>query len=201
MEESSAPYKHYLNFSSQERKTSIYIFGHGKHLPYDMGLPHMPQTLQDPKEYDLVFSSLVGPEILKKYDVVPVNKPVLIVNQRVIDILTEMCPHDFQIFPATIIPETKKQAPFENHEYFVLNLTKTVDVIDEENSVFERWPDNDLKNIKSVTYLENKMNGLQLARQYNYHLDIIASPDLVKRFKKEKIKGVKFLKDCEYFTF
>jgi hypothetical protein len=195
---SSVPYRHYMLFPTEERNTDSYIFTYGRKLPFKLEGSNYTKTLQDPIEYDLVYLSKVEPEIFMKYDFLPTDKSALVVNKKVKHILSELCPDDVQFFEATIVPENSKKMTFENHDYWVLNLTKTVDVIDEEHSVFERWEDGDLKNIKKVTYIENRMANIQIGRQKTYLSSVILSPELVKRFKAEKITGVKFLKDCDY---
>jgi hypothetical protein len=191
--------KHMVDYQWKERKTKAFTFTYGKYLPCDTGNPNLEYTKNDPKDYDLIFHAEVEPAIFCKYDNLANNgNGLLLVNKKIIDILTSVCPNDIQTFPAVIVPEKPNKMTFENHDYWVLNLTNTVDVIDEDHSEFERWEDGDLKNLKKVMYKENSMNGVHIGRQYNYLGSVILSPELVKIFKKEKVTGVKFIKDSEY---
>jgi hypothetical protein len=42
------------------------------------------------------------------------------------------------------------------------------------------------------------MKDISIGRQCNHLGSVIVSPELVKTFKKEKVTGVKFIKDSEY---
>lgn len=147
----------------------------------------------------MVFHSEVEPSIFCQYDNLANNgNGFLLVNKKVINILASVCPDDIQLFPSIIFPENPKKITFENHDYWVLNLTKTVDVIDQRNSTFELWQDKDLKRIKKVTFIEDNMNNVHIGRQYNNLDSVILSLELVKILKKEKVRGVKFIKDFEF---
>lgn len=192
-------HKHIANFKWRERKTKALTFTYGKKLPFDSSNPNLEYTKKDPSEYDLIFNSEVEPSIFSQYDNLTNNgNGLLLVNKKVIDILMTLCPDDIQLFPATIIPENPKKMTFANHDYWVLNLTKTVDVIDEENSVFDVAFENRITNIKKLSFIEKSNYNFYMGRQCNYPLHVIVSPELVKIFKKEKITGVKFKKDFEY---
>ncbi|MDP3371288.1 MAG: hypothetical protein Q8S21_00095 [Candidatus Paracaedibacteraceae bacterium] len=191
--------KHMVNYKWRERTTDPFIFSQGNYLPYDSGNDNLECTKTDPSTYDLIFHSEVKPSVFTQYDNLANNGGgLLLVNKKIIDILLQVCPDDIQIFPAIILPENPKKMTFENHNYWVLNLTKTVDVIDKENSTYTQLENLGLKFPKTVTYVQNSMGDVHIGRQYNYQPDVIASPELVKIFKREKITGLKFKKDNEY---
>lgn len=189
---------HILDFSSIDRKTDAYIFSYGKRLPFDSENSNLLATRQNPEDYDLKFTTLMKEEILQSYDILPVNKPLLLVNRKVLDILTELCPDDFQAFPAVIVPETPDIPDFENHDYWVINITKSVDGIYHDMSDIIYDKDNWIHKIKKLTILDNALKKCHLARELKYFSIIYVSPTLVKAFKKAKVTGVKFIKDYEY---
>jgi hypothetical protein len=191
--------KHMVDYQWKERKTKAFTFTYGKYLPCDTGNPNLEYTKNDPKDYDLIFHAEVEPSIFCQYDNLANNgNGLLLVNKKIIDILTSVCPNDIQTFPAVIVPEKPNKMTFENHDYWVLNLTKTVDVIDEEHSVYDVAFENRITNIKKICFIEENNYNFYIGRQYNYPLHVILSPELVKIFKNEKVTGVKFIKDSEF---
>ena len=190
---SYVPNMHIADFPTSKRATDVYIFSYGRKVPFQSENPDYTAPLQETKNYDLVYQSLVQPEIFLKYDFLPTNKPALVVNKKIINILSEICPEDIQIFPATIVSEKPKKLTFENHDFWVLNLTKTVNVIDETNSIYQQLENTPLKIPKKLTFVENSMNNCHIGRQFNYTPHVIVSPELAAIFKKEKVTGVKFL--------
>ncbi len=196
--EITAPYKHYVLFKSDKSPEYTFSLSLGQRLPFDTGKEHLSYTKHELKDYDFTFYSQVEPEVFKKYDYLLNNKPFLLVNQKLKNILLELCPDDVQFFKATIVPDNPQKMSFENHDYEVLNITKLVDVFDLELSSYTPHSQERIRNVKKIVFKENISPGIYLARQYNYPVSIIVSPELVKRFKREKITGVKFLKDFEY---
>lgn len=198
-EAGNLPYNGYALFKDEERQTDPIIFMQGHSLPFDTGNSNLSATLQPVEEYDLVYSYRYPEEKLKGYDCMPNTGYAPLVNTRVLEILQELCPHDIQAFPATIVSEVPKKFAFENHDYWVINITKTVDGIDKELSDFERLPE----KLGSVPIGTKKLvmreyeNTYHIARDTILGTHILVSPTLVKAFKKAKIKGVKFLKDTE----
>ena len=195
--------KDILLWRSAERKTNQYIFMKGHTLPYDSGNPRLTSTLQDPKDYDLIFHSASPPEMfLKRYDVLPNNASAPLVNAKVKAILEDLCPDDVQFFPATILPETDKMEPFENHDYWVVNICKIYDDINWEKSElkydYDRPKGHQISGYKRICFNDLKGQTIPyLSRLIHFLPHIIIHPDLVRRFKKEKIKGAKFIKNLE----
>ena len=198
LRDSYSTYKHMVDYKTEERKTDPIIFMQGHALPFDTGNPNLACTKDDPKGYDLVFHAEVEEAVFTKYDCLPNNKYAPLVNARVLEILQELCPHDIQAFPATIVSEVPEKFAFENHDYWVVNITKTVDGIDKELSDFDKFESGRIKDIHKLILRDVQcMGSSHIVRQHDYHVEILVSPTLVKAFKKAKIKGVKFLKDTE----
>ena len=81
--------RHIMDYQWRERKTDSIIFMQGKHLPCaDIG--GIPCSL-DPKEYDLIFASEVSPAQFTKFDCLPNNALVPLVNQKVLNIFNKLC--------------------------------------------------------------------------------------------------------------
>jgi len=194
-------YKDILDWRWKERKTERLVFLEGHVLPYNSGNPHLSYTLQDPKDYDLIFHSESPPEIfLKRYDVLPNNTPAPLVNAKVKAILEELCFDDVQFFPAMVKQANAKMELFENHDYWVVNICKQYDDLNWEKSELQydyNMPEgHQVDGYKCICFNELRGQSIPyLARLKNNLGYIVIHPDLVKRFKKEKIKGVKFIKN------
>lgn len=193
--------KHIMDYKWRERVTDIYIFMGGKILPSpDVG---RLRYFQDPKNYDLVFVSESPPKEFLKFDCLPNNSTGKspLVNKKVLDIFNKLCPNDIQAFQATIIPDKKSKHSFENHDYWLINITKQMDVIDLENSdlsFFEEDPSS-IFIIKRLRFLNNIDPDITfIARVSNDHSLQIVSPSLAQAFKDAKVTGVRFIEDKEY---
>ena len=92
--------KDIARYKWKERRTPRSLFDFGERLPFDTGNPNLSYTLQDPKDYDLIYHSEQPPEVfLKRYDVLPNNGTAPLVNTKVKTLLEELCPEDVQFFP------------------------------------------------------------------------------------------------------
>lgn len=171
------------NWRPMEERTDSLIFMRGKRLPCeDVG---QIKCSLDPKEYDLIFVSEVRPEEFTKFNCLPNNAASMppLVNKKVLDILNKHCHEDIQAFPATIIPDKNSKYSFENHDYWLINITKLVDAIDLEKSAlsfFAEMP-NRVSRIKKLSFLDNVSS--EIARVSNDHTLKIVSPSLAQAFK------------------
>lgn len=191
------PQKAFLDYKWRQRKTNSYIFMQGLHLPCDIGNPNFTATQQNPKDYDLQLEAQVTEEKLVTYDVLPNNTPAPVVNKRVLNLLMKYCPDDIQAFPVVIRNENPKLPDFENHDYFLINITRLISDFDKENSRITYH--DGIEDVKKLRLKENCIPEYALARLEIFKPHEIVSPKLVSLFKKEKITGVKFEKDYEAY--
>jgi hypothetical protein len=188
------------NWRPMEERVSGVVFMQGKHLPCpDVG---RIKCSLDPKEYDLIFASESPPEEFKKFDCLSNNSTALLVNQKILDIFKGLCLNDIQEFPTTIIPAAGSSYKFENHDYWLINITKLVDAIDLKKSLvsfYEEAPDT-VSSIKKLVFLDKEeFEKPFIARiDHEYGLKIV-SPSLVKAFKEANVMGVQFTEDKDYF--
>ena len=172
----------------------------GKPLPKpDIG--QMPYS-QDPATYDLIFDVQVEEARIRSYDCLPNNAAGPLVNKRVLQLLQEMCPNDFQAFPAIIHSRQHKPiTPYViENEYWLINVTKLVDCINTDHSQLTFRDNGDIEDIRFIAFKESCMqNGpVLLARERRYRAHIFVSPLIKDAFKKAKIKGARFVTDEEY---
>jgi hypothetical protein len=196
------PEKCYVFYNWKERKTNELIFMSGKPLPKpDIG--QMPYS-QDPATYDLIFDVQVEEARIGSYDYLPNNTSGPLVNKRVLELLQEMCPNDFQAFPAIIRSRQDKPiTPYViENEYSLINVTRTVGAFDKELSEFDTLPENLGGMPIGLRYmvLNDKaiLGNYCLARDKDLPSQVIVSPVIKDAFKKAKIKGARFVTDEEY---
>jgi hypothetical protein len=179
------PQKGYLKYNWEKRKTDRFIFMRSQIVPV--------------QKYDLILECGLAQEQFTKFDLLPNNIGSPILNQRALNILSAICPHDFQAFPVTIVNSLKINA-YENHDYFLINITHEVDSVDRETSYLDLGSDGvDIEDIKKLFFKPNCMGDFHLAREKYFHGLKLISSILVKAFKKEKIKGGSFLTDLESY--
>ncbi|KJV72873.1 Uncharacterised protein [Orientia tsutsugamushi] len=158
-----------------------------------------PGQRMEEKEYNFIYGTNALQESLIKYDFLSQvdGRAMFLVHKRVLDKLQEMCPDDFQAFPATIKNIKKKNPDFENHDYYVLHIVPLVDAIDKDKTMVkviheERW------EIKNLIFKENCMGKYLLARvKYKVGIYIFA-PELAREFANSR--GIEFYSDIEHHS-
>lgn len=184
-------------FDNTLRKTDSYIFMSGRALPCpDIGTI---QYSQDPKKYDLTYTYRYSESHLKRFDCFPNTGQSPLVNQKALDILNKLCPDDIQAFPATIVSEPGSKHEFTNHDYWVINITKNIDPIDHNNTVFSYTPKSLGGNIigaKKLRFLDKEITGI--ARNKLFSSLKIVSPSIAQAFKEANVTGVEFIEDKDY---
>ena len=155
--DASVPNSHILNYKWRERCTNSSIFNKGNFFLFDCGYTERLNTLQDPKDYDLIYHAEISEEKLKGYACMPNNSQAPLVNQKVLDMLLELCPDEFQYFPVTIVGENPKYPFFENHDYCLINICKTVDIVDQSQSKIKYFESGNFDSIEKL-FIKNRVN-------------------------------------------
>jgi hypothetical protein len=181
----SYPRKAYLEYDWRQEKTDRFIFMRAEPIIE--------------KDYELKLHCGASEEVFKRFDVLESSIGSPIVNQKVLDILRDICPNDFQSFPVIIINKNKIKE-YKNRDYFLLNITKEVDSIDRDLSYLRTGETNDdIMAINKLYFNSSGMGASHLAREKYFHPLKLVSPLLAKEFKKQKIKGVRFLTGIEAY--
>ncbi len=168
---------------------------------------------EEPKEFDLyeairgnkielgdrkiIFGVKAKEEELTKYDFLDSPASTLVVHQKVLDRLNELCPDDIQALPTTIKNCALASDPFENKDFWLINILNIVDAIDQEKSE-AYWNEylHSLKFKKKMYLKDVSCLGVHmLARVMHFKPRIIFHPLLAKHFIKSK--GIQFLTDEE----
>ena len=179
------PLKHIAYYEWEKRKTDAYIFMKGRQLPFDSGNPNTPGTMQDPKDYDLIFYAKTNATDIQKWDCLRTNFPACIINERAIAVLKDLCPDNFQVFDALIQAKDKTLT-----NYKVLNITKTINAIDLENSDYEGDEELGIKifHINKLRFIENCVGDAHIARaKHQMSLELV-SDDLEEPFCVKRLR-------------
>lgn len=164
-------------------------------------------TPVEDKDYKIVFGCQRPPEEFTVYNHLTGLEGVsgLVFHERLVHVLQEICPQDFQAFPVTIKNFGKKVEPFENKDYFILNLLHPIDALDKEKSRVRFWdpekPDwSRIRSIERGILKENCMEDHHLGRLTGFLGHELISPFLANHLRKLKMtKGLQFLADKESY--
>ncbi|MFN9001706.1 MAG: imm11 family protein [Holosporales bacterium] len=194
--------KYFMDYKWRERKTKSLIFTEGVFLPCPDRRNGALKTSTDPKDYDLIFHSNSKPEEFLKYGMLHSNaSSCFLLRQDLVEVLSAFCPDDFQAFPVMIVPENpKKVGEFENHDYFLINITHHLDVFDHEKCEFEYLSFNPASPYSVKRYVVRNVSCLQghhMVREKTLLSHVFVSSELVALFTKLKVKGCHFRKDAE----
>lgn len=175
------------------RKYSLNYYGFEPPKSFDLDNLCLRKKIEE-KKYEIIFGIKAQPDEFTKYDFLKGNDLIpLIVHQRVVDILKEDCPNEFQAFPIVIKNFDKKDPPFENHDYYAINLLNKIDCIDRDKSDLfyrdEEALEHDWFEIKRLVFKEEGMTPIHIAYLYGTQQEII-HPSLAAKLKK--CKGVEF---------
>jgi hypothetical protein len=191
-----------LWFDWKVRRVNGGTFNKGMRLPFDTGNSNQAYTMMDPKDYDLIFKGRVPQEKLLKLDVTYADMGGVppVVNQRVVDILTDLCPDSFQAFSVEIRSIPDIEPSYVNTDYFLINITHKVSVVDLEESIFTRHLYSPaISGFKKFRFREDATVPMHLARVAEYKEYMIVSPELRSLFRKHRIRGAGFFKDTEIY--
>lgn len=121
-----------------------------------------------------------------KFDCLPNNSLIPLVNEKIRDILEELAPNDIQFFPAKLICTDG-----ELEGYYFLNITRLIKGIDHTKSIYTRMTMGDaISGFHYLTYIKNCMGEYKLARDQEYRGNLLVNEKVKLVFNKEKITGV-----------
>lgn len=119
---------------------------------------------------------------------------VPIISSKVVKILSKFFDDDVQLIPASI--------EGEKEEYFILNVIKLYDCLDEKKSLFTKWtekdhrPDleGDYRMVGNLRIDKSKVNNSNILRIKKWDIPLIVSELMKNEIEKNNIKGVIFEK-------
>jgi hypothetical protein len=130
-----------------------------------------------------------------KFDCLPNNTLIPLVNKRIKAILESLAPDDVQFFPAKLICSDG-----ELDNYYFLNITHTIIGIDHEKSIYTKMKTVDaISRLKYLTYKIGCMGKHQLARDQEYKGNLLVSEEMKAIFDKEHITGVWLVRPEDYY--
>lgn len=139
-------------------------------------------------------NEIVSPDIVFEcqekflYDVLPNSGSLLIISERLLNIMKNLCEDDFQVFKANVFVKNKKI-----DGYYLINIVNKIEVLDKQNSIYTTILDTDaILNLKKVVYKQDNLLNHHIVRNLDCLSNVLVSEKLKEIFDKEKIKGVEF---------
>lgn len=130
-----------------------------------------------------------------KFDCLPNNTLVPLVNNRIKTILEDLAQDDVQFFPAKLLCSDG-----ELEGYYFLNITHTIIGIDHEKSIYTKMKTVDaISGFYYLTYKPGCMGEHQLALDQEYLENILISEKIKFVFDKEGITGVRLICPEDYY--
>jgi hypothetical protein len=132
---------------------------------------------------------------LLKFDCLPNNSSIPLVNTRTKSILENLAPNEVQFFPAKLrCPDGELEG------YYFLNVTCTIVGIDHEKSIYTKMLTVDaISRFRYLTYKPGSMGEYQLARDKEYLGNLLVSGKIKSIFEQERITGVWLVRPEDYY--
>jgi len=132
----------------------------------------------------------------------------MVVSEKVLQILTEVCPNDFEAYPLIVQTSTGPSG----RSYFLINITHLIfPDIEEERSIFMPFPEDWDKGENSISAFdrlilkENCMGNICLGRMYHRRIEPLIGKPVIDAFQKANITGFEYLpledKKDPYYNF
>lgn len=148
-------------------------------------------------EFQLIptVSFVVSKNRIVKFDCLPNNTLIPLVNNKIKIILEEIAPDDVQFFPAKLICSDG-----ELEGYYFLNITHTIIGIDHEKSIYTKMKTVDaISGFHYLTYKHGCMGDHFLARDQEYRGNLLVSEEVKTIFDKEKVTGVRLVRPEDFY--
>lgn len=163
-----------------ERSPSYLIFSTGSKITNKILTPHCRFTCHRAE--------------LLKYDALPDSSGIPLVNQRIRDIFSELCPDDVQYIDAVLECD---DGYLEGYQF--VNVTHNAYVLDHQHTTYTTLPGySEILGFTHLAFLPNDMQGHEIARNAEYFQHVLVSEQVRSAFKKNKIKGVSLLSADEF---
>ena len=142
----------------------------------------------------LQYASSFSKEELEQYDVMNLSLSVPFGSQKVIKILEEICPNDFEAFPVKLHTSTGV-----SDKYYLINITHVIhDAIDKENSVYtlcfnkNEGDENSVRFIDRLLFKEGCMGNKILGRIHEDLGYAMINKKVIDVFDAKNIKGINY---------
>ncbi|NQY74855.1 MAG: hypothetical protein HRT90_08855, partial [Candidatus Margulisbacteria bacterium] len=142
----------------------------------------------------LQYASSFSKEELEQYDVLNLSLTVPFGNQKVIQILEEICPNDFQAFPIKIHTSTGV-----TDRYSLINISHVIhSALDGNTSIYDLYfnkndgDENSVMSFDRLLFKENCMGDKFLGRIYEDLGRVMVNKKVMDEFQAKHIVGINF---------
>ncbi|POP40411.1 hypothetical protein CHU32_27580 [Superficieibacter electus] len=132
--------------------------------------------------------------ILNKYDCLPNNSLIPVINERLKIFLEAHSNNNVEFYKVDIHANDGLLKDF-----YILNVITKLPLINLRNSICEYIPNTEkaIMGFKKVSFIKNPPGDFSIARCSEYLSYLMLSDELVVKMKKEKFKGVAYSKITE----
>lgn len=117
-----------------------------------------------------------------------------LVNQKIRTLIEDIAPNEVQFMDADLLCSDGTLS----NTYFYLNVLNVITGIDHEKSVYTKIKGlDDILSFKYLVYKKNALNGFHIARDSEYHSNLLVNEEIKAAFDKEKIIGVDLIRPEE----
>jgi len=110
--------------------------------------------------------------------------PVMTLRRRALDALGDVLADHGEVLPLL---------PVRGEEFFLFNVTRVIDALDEENSLLTRFPGGRIMVIDAPTFIEPKIRGVHLFKLPNQRVNLIFVSDyFAERVRSAGLTGMEF---------
>jgi len=123
------------------------------------------------------------PRRLLKGDTPGLSTHIPVFNRKAVKSLNHFLDQNGELLPATC----------QGEEYFLFNVTRVVDALDEANCDLERFDDGRIMIIRRYSFFPKKLEGITIFKVPQIVLmDVFVTEPFVQRVQSEGLKGFKF---------
>jgi len=168
------PQKYIAVYNWRERKTNRFDFMDCKELPEN-------------EEYDLIMDVRGPMRLARRFGYLGTTFSSPLINEKALKVLQELCPNDFQVFPAKV-----QAIDGVMTEYSILNLLYEIDHVNYDLSEARYFEDGAIQWFEHLVMHPGALKGHHIGRLKDVETSILVSEEFVKAFEKSHIKGARF---------
>jgi|WetSurMetagenome_2_1015567.scaffolds.fasta_scaffold214001_2 hypothetical protein len=123
------------------------------------------------------------PEKLPKGDFPGLSTHIPVFNYRAVEALSDLLQGNGTLFPITCAGEN----------YFIYNVTRVIDALDETNSEIERFDSGRIMDVDRFAFFEERLRGATIFKiPHMVLMDVFVTEPFVDRVRISKLKGFEF---------
>ncbi|NIB44802.1 hypothetical protein HBA55_34800 [Pseudomaricurvus alkylphenolicus] len=96
---------------------------------------------------------------------------------------------------ANFLSKDVELLPVLNYEYYIINVTRVIQALDENRSIIERFSSGEIMNVERYWFSENELGGAPIFKLYGYHrVAIFVNEEFYQEVQNSGLTGFQFQK-------